>query len=171
MCKRYCGVVNVSFVRNEWLQLDPQLNKHRRHPGLLLCDWATAALSANLIVLNRGMHATPSADFEVELESTLGTLAAAPHGRAAIIYRSTHGVVDGCNNVPDPSPFLPLPIPSGRNVAFGWHYFREQNAIARRLVEAAGGSYIDVYQSAALRAGAPRPVTPDPNECVHFCLP
>ena len=45
--------------------------------------------------------------------------------------------------------------------------------MARRLVEQASAriTYLDVYLSSALRAGAPRPRSPDPNECAHFCMP
>ena len=40
-----------------------------------------------------------------------------------------------------------------------------------RPPRANGFMFLDVFFSSALRAGAPRPATPDPNECAHFCLP
>ena len=82
--------VHVTLVRNELLQLNPIENaKYRLTPGVLrqkdwMCDWQQEAISADLIVLNRGMRYRQTPLFEEEMKQLIRELALARRGGARL---------------------------------------------------------------------------------------
>ena len=172
------GTVGLRFVRNEFvlwagaraLKNETELSRHNTY----VCDWAADAAAADLLLLSRGLHAADDATFAAELDATFAGLAdlrGAPRG-PWVMYRGSHAVVPRCRDFADPSPVsLADAIVATPGVPFSgqWANISRQNGVARRVAEAHGAAYFDVFDQTALRPGAKLDWRED--ECMHFCVP
>lgn len=150
------------------------------------------------MVLNRGVWLEwNTSKFAAQVNETIHALALARHARTAeqheeaggsasrahqrrppprVVWRGTPASIPRCWQKHDPQTtpfefnFTASPsLAKERGVAlFGWHLFAPQNAVAQRLVEAAGHAFFDTYTQTALRPGGHHPSR---HDCVHWCLP
>ena len=146
-----------------------------------MCDWQQEAISADLIVLNRGMRYRQTPLFEEEMKQLIRELALARRSThrnplRGVVYRSTHFPMHAplCHKMPDP-----FQSPSGgqqRNLSVAlssvtmqydaeWKAFPAQNKIAHRLFREAGAHFLDVYEMSRERPGGRM------GDCIHYCLP
>ncbi|KAJ1634185.1 hypothetical protein T492DRAFT_975168 [Pavlovales sp. CCMP2436] len=167
--------VRLRFVRNEFALLNStasETNVYRR-PWRKMCLWTHAdASDADVVVLSRGPHFLPNAQFAAQLDTTLAALAALPQTpsgrRRRIVYRGTHAPVPGCDPRAKPSQTsLASRLASKRSGAFMWGEFAPQNEIARCLAAQHGAAYVDVYNMMSYRPDAAL----KRGDCLHSCLP
>lgn len=191
LCTDDAQNITARFVRNELLWFDEDANARTRHPdkkpvaaALILCDWQNAARTANLVVLNRGYHATRGANVtrrEQELNATIGFLGllftsrypSSVQGDALktrIVYRGTHASVKGCANRADPETDgydqLAPRLRSKYNAQYNWNQIEAHANRDRETIEKLGVPYMDTYIASALRPGGRMR-----GSCNHFCLP
>ena len=161
--------------------------------SFVLCGWAEAALSADLIVLNRGMHFSPDATVLSDLKATFeqlldqrrrhrsargsagaGAGASAPSELASsVVYRGVHAPIPSCHVLDDP---LPRPFPYAATdatlEAYHWPEFGRQNAQVARLAAAHNITFLDVHAQTARRPGGHMPGRKSAaGDCAHYCIP
>lgn len=85
---------------------------------------------------------------------------------ALVIYRSSFIGHPFCNDAQGPLE-QPLTDEELKRLPFGWSETKRRNAIAKAVVEAAGGLYVDLAAMTELR--------PDSHvggqDCVRYCIP
>ncbi|CAI5518933.1 unnamed protein product [Closterium sp. Naga37s-1] len=158
------GNTTVATVRNDVLHT----NSTRRldFPRMVSFPWFDDVLPESdtaVLVLNRGAHYVEDEEFTEQLNRTLTRVReVAPE--LLIIYRSTPPGHAHCENITAPlkEPQDPASLP------FHWGEFGRQNKLARQMVEAVGGVFMDVDPMTSLRGdGHMMP----PSDCLHYCLP
>ncbi|CAI5510874.1 unnamed protein product [Closterium sp. Naga37s-1] len=158
------GNTTIAMVRNDVLHT----NSTRRldFPRMISFPWFDDVLPGSdtaVLVLNRGAHYVEDEEFTEQLNRTLTRVReAAPE--LLIIYRSTPPGHAHCENITAPlkEPQDPSSLP------FHWGEFGRQNKLARQMVEAVGGVFMDVDPMTSLRGDGH--MSP-PNDCLHYCLP
>ncbi|OBZ80919.1 hypothetical protein A0J61_11033 [Choanephora cucurbitarum] len=160
----------LRYLRNDILSTRRKMNANKGHPTAEIIEWpfASATLQKHypILILNRSPVRESDETFIKELIHTLRALRDGPAANSLIIYRSSGIGHPFCDDATGP-----LKEPLGddvlRKLPFGWSELRRRNAIARAIVEAAGGVFVDL---AALTD-----VRPDGHvgghDCVRYCIP
>lgn len=122
------------------------------------------------VVLNRGAHYTPTAEFEEQLELTMLVLRKR-YPDLLIMYRATAPGHDKCEGME-----VPLESPQdGASLPYNWGEMHRQNLAAKRIVEKYGGVYIDIEPMTVLRGdghrGHVRKLRGWVHDCLHYCNP
>ncbi|CAI5479421.1 unnamed protein product [Closterium sp. Yama58-4] len=158
------GNTTIAMVRNDVLHTNR--TRHLDFPRLVSFPWFNDVLPGSdtaVLVLNRGAHYVEDEEFTEQLNRTLTRVReVAPD--ILIIYRSTPPGHAHCENITAPlkEPQDPASLP------FHWGEFGRQNKLAKQMVEAVGGVFMDVDPMTRLRGdGHMLP----PNDCLHYCLP
>ncbi|CAI5947147.1 unnamed protein product [Closterium sp. NIES-65] len=158
------GNTTVATVRNDVLHTNS--TRHLDFPRMVSFPWFDDVLPESdtaVLVLNRGAHYVEDEEFTEQLNRTLTRVReVAPE--LLIIYRSTSPGHAHCENITAPlkEPQDPASLP------FHWGEFGRQNKLARQMVEAVGGVFMDVDPMTSLRGdGHMMP----PSDCLHYCLP
>jgi hypothetical protein len=118
-----------------------------------------------IMILNRGASYAPDDEFRRELIQSIA-LIRRDHPDILIIYRNTPiGHVD-CTSAAAPYGQQPSEDEL-QALPFHWSEFKRQNLIAKEIIEAAGGVYLDVATMTNLR--------PDGHvggrDCLQYCIP
>jgi len=178
------GSTSLSFIRNGHVSInETQEALARARQGACLAEpsshyqpWVHEAANADVIVLNRGAWAPhDTINFTNDLASTMDALASL-RKRPRIVWRGTSAAIPHCWSMAHllPAPYRfdlseqPDLISDKAITRYHYHLFAPLNAIARRMVEAAGHLFFDTYIQTALRPGGRYLHRRD---CLHFCLP
>ena len=170
LCGQGKSGVTARFVRNELLRIgtDTSDTPGAKNGSRWLCDFTEAARGVDLIVLNRGQHFVPDPEFERTLGHTLVELRRlAP--AAVVVYRSTWTNFLRCEKLADPLT-TPYDLPSRSPDPFveEWRRIKEQNKLARQVIQHTGALWLNILPSSAFRPGGHhRPGA----HCSHYCLP
>ncbi|KAL1922339.1 uncharacterized protein VTP21DRAFT_9878 [Calcarisporiella thermophila] len=160
----------VRYIRNDVLshvKVNPSLEGGQPSVDIIQQPWIRPGVTKayRIMILNRGAHYQDDDAFRVGLAETLRELREF-HPDLLIIYRNTPIGHIGCNNATAP---LARP-PSAADLEDAPYHladFARQNAIARVLVERAGGIYVDVAGMTGMR--------PDGHvggrDCWRYCMP
>ncbi|KAI9492414.1 hypothetical protein BDB00DRAFT_828916 [Zychaea mexicana] len=159
----------MRYLRNDVLSTTRRIDKAGGHPSVDVVQWpftTTTMLKAySVLILNRAPVFEDDETFTQELVKTMRTIRqAAPD--MVIIYRSSSIGHPHCNDATGPLS-SPLTDEQLTKLPYGWSELRRRNAMAREIVEAAGGIFVDL---AALTD-----VRPDGHvggqDCLRYCIP
>ena len=177
VCSRFAGNVTAEFIRNDLLDL-PMVHKEEFGIHKHLCPFANQAETADLVVINRGMHIAgyqrddvATQAYHDELGALLPNLVRVRARRGlesrSVVFRSTHASALPCplNATPMQEP---LELPKDRS-HYSWALIARLNDHDRALAEENGVSYLDVFAMSSMRPGGRR--GSGKGDCCHFCLP
>ena len=145
----------------------------------LMCEWAEAAVEADLMVLNRGMHFVPDELVAQQLHATFSSLHALRRAARAefhvheVVYRSTHASIPSCHLLEDPLP-RPFPYLARDNVSAAYHWadFERQNQVAHSVAASHEVTFLHVHPATLTRPGGHMPPRRGAHgDCAHYCLP
>ncbi|CAI7853256.1 unnamed protein product [Closterium sp. NIES-53] len=162
-----CPGLRVDYLRNDHISIFDS-----RGPNFDRMPWAQPGVadipSADIIVLNRGQHWTPTPLFVSGVQNALRFVRYYFPGKL-IIYRNTPPGHNDCENFDRP---LEKRQPT-ESLPYYWRDLPEQNWLAKELVEQVGGVYLDVEEMLALRADGHHGFSPERNktDCLHYCFP
>lgn len=161
-CERTSAI--ISFRRNEYLTADNRSSNVLQGGVQWHQPWFTDLLGADFAVLNAGLHARPTQQFQNDLRNTFRTIQNVwSRERARIVYRETVCPVDRCTQFQTPlRPEEVFELPRSD--------LCKQNDFARDVVSDFGGSILDVEKLSHQRPDDHGPPH-RPRDCVHFCLP
>ncbi|CAI5482479.1 unnamed protein product [Closterium sp. Yama58-4] len=141
-----CPGLRIDYLRNDHISIFDS-----RGPNFDRMPWAQPGVadipSADVIVLNRGQHWTPTPLFVSGVQNALRFVRYYFPGKL-IIYRNTPPGHNNCENFDRP---LEKRQPT-ESLPYYWRDLPEQNRLAKELVEQVGGVYLDVEEMLALRA-------------------
>ncbi|KAF9187893.1 hypothetical protein BGZ51_000988 [Haplosporangium sp. Z 767] len=190
-----CQNVALKYARNDLLSVPWAVNpEDEEYPSASTVEqaWATddMLLKYKVLILNRGLFWRPDEVFLSELIFTMKHLWKF-YPDTMVIYRATHPVAANCNQFKSQGEDAAIAGKSGESIVEGTtlrtplksqpkrkqHHqdeyrptladIQRQNRIAKRVVEAAGGIYLDTEAMFALR--------PDgrmgDGDCARFCAP
>ncbi|KAI8149603.1 hypothetical protein BJV82DRAFT_529966 [Fennellomyces sp. T-0311] len=159
----------MRYLRNDVLSTVRRIDQANGHPSVDIVQWPFTTGSIlkaySVFILNRSPVVEDDETFIQELVKTMRTIRnAAPD--ALILYRSSSIGHPYCNDATGPLD-SPLADSELRKLPYGWSELHRRNAMARVIVEAAGGVFVDL---AALTD-----VRPDGHvggqDCLRYCIP
>lgn len=159
----------LRYLRNDVLSTRRKMDQNNGKPKADIIEWpftsSTLLKLYDVIMLNRAPVIESDEEFIVELISTLKAIRR-QNPKMLIIYRSTGIGHPFCDDATGPLQQR-LSDEELKELPFGWSEVNRRNAIAKEIVEAAGGLYIDL---AALTD-----VRPDGHiggqDCLRYCIP
>lgn len=159
----------LRYLRNDLLSTNQKLDKAHGHPSVNIVEWPFTpgfVLNAySIFILNRAPVVEDDATFMRQLAQTLKTLRRLKPN-ALVIYRSTGIGHPYCDDASGPLD-APLSDSELKRLPYGWSEQTRRNAIAREIVEAAGGLFVDLAALTDLR--------PDGHvggqDCLRYCMP
>ncbi|KAJ8661988.1 hypothetical protein O0I10_002319 [Lichtheimia ornata] len=173
-CKEHtiCNEPKASYLRyfrNDVVSIARKVDKQYGHPSMDIVEWPFMAnfilREYDIFILNRSPVVEDDTNFARQLTQTLASLRKSKP-RALIIYRSSAIGHPHCDDADGPLE-QPLDDEQQRQLPYGWSEYDRRNAIARTIVEAAGGLFIDLGALANLR--------PDGHiggqDCLRYCIP
>ncbi|KAI8372775.1 uncharacterized protein BYT42DRAFT_577946 [Radiomyces spectabilis] len=161
--------VNLRYLRNDVLSTVHRVDKAHGRPHMDIVEWpflpGYIISKYDILILNRGPVAEDDGTFTRQLINTMRTIRRVkPH--ALVIYRSTSIGHPYCDEADRPLK-KPLTDEERRQLPFGWSEVQRRNAIARSIVEASGGLFVDLAAVTDLR--------PDGHvggqDCLRYCMP
>ncbi|GJP48953.1 hypothetical protein CLOM_g8223 [Closterium sp. NIES-68] len=162
-----CPGFKLDFIRNDHLSIFDSKGAIFDH-----MPWAQPGVadipSADVIVLNRGPHWTPTPQFTSGVQNALRFIRY-NYPDKLVIYRNTPPGHKDCEDYDRP---LEKRQETG-SLPFNWGEFPKQNRAAKELVEQVGGVYLDVEEAVGLRADGHNGFMPNRNktDCLHYCFP
>ncbi|GJP48956.1 hypothetical protein CLOM_g8226 [Closterium sp. NIES-68] len=162
-----CPGLRIDYLRNDHISIFDS-----RGPNFDRMPWALPGVadipSADIIVLNRGQHWTPTPLFVSGVQNAL-RFVRYNFPDKLIIYRNTPPGHNDCENFDHP---LKKRQPT-ESLPYYWRDLPEQNRLAKELVEQVGGVYLDVEEAVGLRADGHHGFAPERNktDCLHYCFP
>ncbi|KAI8095365.1 hypothetical protein BDF21DRAFT_329317 [Thamnidium elegans] len=159
----------LRYLRNDILSIRRKMNPNGGHPKADVIEWPFTSSSIMrgypIVILNRAPVIEGDDTFIKGLIETLRTMRKA-NPNALVIYRSTGIGHPFCDDATGPLE-SPLTDQQLKLLPFGWSEVARRNAIARVIVEAAGGVFVDLAALTDLR--------PDGHvggqDCLRYCIP
>lgn len=162
--------VRLRYLRNDILSVvrkNPEVQNG--HPQMRVVQWAWVTSNViskyPILVLNRGASYVDDDVFRTQLIETMRVIRSASMDHL-IIYRSTPIGHPGCNSATAPLT-AKLTESELQDLPYRWGDFKRQNHIAKEIVQAAGGVFIDVAQMTDLRADGHI----GGQDCMRYCIP
>ncbi|KAI8049133.1 uncharacterized protein B0P05DRAFT_641872 [Gilbertella persicaria] len=160
----------LRYLRNDVLSTRRKMNANHGHPTAEVIEWpftsATLIRHYPVLILNRAPVIESDESFIKGLIDTLRLIRSSTGANSLIIYRSTGIGHPFCDDATGPLQ-APLTDDQQKKLPFGWSEVARRNAIARVIVEAAGGVFVDLAALTDLR--------PDGHvggqDCVRYCIP
>ncbi|KAI7857276.1 hypothetical protein BDC45DRAFT_566272 [Circinella umbellata] len=159
----------MRYLRNDVLSTIRRIDKAGGHPSVDIVQWPfttkTMLKAYSVLILNRAPVVEDDETFIQEMVKTMHTIRQASPDML-IIYRSTSIGHPYCNDASSP---LNRPLTDDELVKlpYGWSELQRRNAMAREIVEAAGGIFVDLAALTDLR--------PDGHvggqDCLRYCIP
>ncbi|KAL1915958.1 uncharacterized protein VTP21DRAFT_6346 [Calcarisporiella thermophila] len=160
----------IRYVRNDILsngRKNPRLEGG--HPSVEIVEQPWIANSVikyyGVVIMNRGAHYVPDEDYRKTLAESLADVRK-NYPNKLLIFRSTYPGHLDCDSATAPYA-QPLTAADLQDAPYHWQDFARQNAIARELVEKAGGIFLDVTHMMSMR--------PDGHvggkDCWRYCIP
>ena len=172
------GRGSLLFRRNDQLTLDARDTFPERY------DWARFVPGADVVILNKGAHVVPPAQYERELRETMGFLRRAVDEalprKKLVVFRSTPSGHPDCSLQTQPLTGARGGVRSALassgmyNPKWKWDEFASRDALAREMVESLpGGAFVNVTAMTMLRPdghiGCTRFGTS--CDCLHYHIP
>ncbi|KAG0174713.1 hypothetical protein DFQ28_007559 [Apophysomyces sp. BC1034] len=159
----------LRFLRNDVLSTARRVEKAGGHPSVDIIQWpfvtSNILKAYPILILNRSPVVEDDETFLHDLSWTMKTIRRTVPD-ALVIYRSSSIGHPYCDDATTPMPSH-LADDQLRRLPYGWSELNRRNAIARAVVEAAGGLFVDL---AALTD-----VRPDGHvggqDCLRYCIP
>ncbi|CEP08297.1 hypothetical protein [Parasitella parasitica] len=159
----------LRYLRNDILSVIRKMDQNHGHPKANVIEWPFTLPSIMraypVVILNRAPVIESDEAFIKGLVETLRTIRKG-NPKALILYRSTGIGHPFCDDATEPLAAA-LDDSQLRKLPHGWSEIERRNAIAREIVEAAGGVYIDLAKLTNLR--------PDGHiggqDCLRYCIP
>lgn len=159
----------LRYLRNDILSVRRKMDQNHGHPKADVIEWpfTNSALMRGypILILNRAPVIETDEQFIKGLIQTFRTLRKA-NANTLLIYRSTGIGHPFCDDATGPLE-QPLTDDQLKQLPFGWSEIARRNEIARVIVEAAGGLFLDLAKLTDLR--------PDGhiggNDCLRYCIP
>ncbi|OAD75533.1 hypothetical protein PHYBLDRAFT_186429 [Phycomyces blakesleeanus NRRL 1555(-)] len=168
---------HLRYLRNDILSINRRLDSAGEHPAVDIVEWPfvpTNIITAYpVMILNRSPVRETDAVFTRTLSNTLRVLRETVPDML-IIYRSSSIGHPHCDDTTtggasDKGGPLDQRLTDDQEklLPFGWSELRRRNAMAKAMVEAVGGVYVDL--------GALTDVRPDGHvggqDCLRYCIP
>ena len=159
----------LRYLRNDLLVPTKRITLNDGHPSGVIVDYpftyGNSMARYKIYILNRAPVAENDETFIRHLIASIRTLRQVKPD-ALIIYRSTSVGHPFCNEADSPLDG-PLTEAERQELPYGWSEQARRNAMAREIVEAAGGLYVDLAALTDLR--------PDGHvggqDCLRYCMP
>ncbi|KAG2212614.1 hypothetical protein INT47_000590 [Mucor saturninus] len=159
----------LRYLRNDILSVRRKMNANHGHPKADVIEWPFTSASIMrgypIVIINRAPVLESDESFIHGLIETLRVMRKG-NPKALLIYRSTGIGHPFCNEATGPLK-EPLTDEALRSLPFGWSEIGRRNAMARVIVEAAGGLFVDLAALSDLR--------PDGHvggqDCLRYCIP
>ncbi|KAF7725237.1 hypothetical protein EC973_000325 [Apophysomyces ossiformis] len=161
--------VRLRFLRNDILSTARKVEKAGGHPSVGIVQWpfvtSNILTAYPILILNRSPVVEDDATFLHDLAWTMKVIRRTVPN-ALIIYRSSSIGHPYCDDANGP---MPSHLADGqlKNLPYGWSELSRRNAIARVVVETAGGLFVDLAALTDLR--------PDGHvggqDCLRYCIP
>lgn len=157
------NISTMKFVRNDILSFKSQSSQKNIRD--LQLPWVPGIQNFNVFILNKGHHWRDDETFRDSLINTIINLRKR-YQKYLIIYRATTIGHLNCQNAKNP-----LPIPPNatelENFPYHWGDIHRQNLIAKEIVEAAGGIFLDVESAMITRVDGHI----GGQDCLRWCIP
>lgn len=158
----------MRYLRNDVLSTARRIDRAQGHPSGSKIEWpfvTTNVLNAYpIVILNRAPVLESDEAFTDSLIETLRTIRRV-QPQTLIIYRSTPIGHPYCDDATQP--IEALTDEQRQHLPYGWSELSRRNAMAREIIEAAGGLYVDLAALTDLR--------PDGHvggqDCLRYCIP
>ncbi|KAI9489653.1 hypothetical protein BDB00DRAFT_770315 [Zychaea mexicana] len=159
----------LQYVRNDLLSPNRRVKNEEGHPSASIIDWpfVTGVIQKrfNIFILNRAPVIEDDETFISQLIESMQELRKSKP-KALVIYRSTTVGHPYCNDAQGPLD-EPLTDMERQELPYGWSEQTRRNAMAKEIVEAAGGLYVDLAALTDMR--------PDGHiggqDCLRYCIP
>ncbi|CAM0142037.1 unnamed protein product [Umbelopsis sp. WA50703] len=160
----------LRYLRNDVLSVvrkNPEVSHGKPHMRVVQWPWITSNVLDRfpVLILNRGGSYVPDEEFRNQLIETIKNIRNAKQEHL-VIYRSTPIGHPECDSATGPLASRPTESEL-QDLPYRWGDFKRQNMIAKEIVEAAGGVFVDIAQMADLR--------PDGHigghDCMRYCIP
>ncbi|KAI9018677.1 hypothetical protein CLU79DRAFT_759828 [Phycomyces nitens] len=160
---------HLRYLRNDILSINRRLESAGEHPAVDIVEWPfvpTNIITAYpIMILNRSPVRETDAVFTRTLSNTLRVLRETVPDML-IIYRSSSIGHPHCDDASGPLSTR-LTDDQEKHLPFGWSELRRRNAMAKAMVEAVGGVFLDL--------GALTDLRPDGHvggqDCLRYCIP
>ena len=159
----------MRYLRNDVLSTIRRIDKAGGHPSVDVVQWPfttkTMLKAYSVLILNRAPVIEDDETFIQELVKIMRTIRQASPDML-IIYRSSSIGHPYCNDASSP---LTGPLTNDELVKlpYGWSELQRRNAMAREIVEAVGGIFVDLAALTDMR--------PDGHvggqDCLRYCIP
>ncbi|KAI8982209.1 hypothetical protein BDF20DRAFT_834853 [Mycotypha africana] len=161
--------VNMRYLRNDLLSVRQKMYQNHGHPKADVIEWpftqTTILRTYPIVILSRGLVHESDEAFIDGLVDAIQTIRK-QYPKTLVIYRSTSIGHPYCDDATGPLK-KPLSDKELKRLPFGWSELKRRNQIARAIVEAAGGLFVDLAALEDLR--------PDGhiggNDCLRYCIP
>ncbi|KAI7900910.1 uncharacterized protein BX663DRAFT_515687 [Cokeromyces recurvatus] len=163
------GDTRLRYLRNDVLSVRRKMNYNDGQPIANVIEWPFTSSSLMrrypTVILNRAPVLETDEDFMKGLIRTLKTMRK-QNPDALIIYRSTGIGHPFCDEATEPLTEM-LNDNELKELPFGWSEVQRRNAIARVIIEGAGGLFVDLAKVTDVR--------PDGHvggqDCLRYCIP
>ncbi|KAH8554133.1 hypothetical protein BGW37DRAFT_483575 [Umbelopsis sp. PMI_123] len=162
--------LRLRYLRNDILSVgrkNPEVQGGHPEMRVVQWPWVTSNIIGKypVLILNRGASYVDDNVFRTQLIETIRVIRSAEMDHL-IIYRSTPIGHPDCDSAAGPLD-AKLTESELQDLPYHWGDFKRQNLIAKEIVQAAGGVFIDVAQMTDLR--------PDGHiggqDCMRYCIP
>ncbi|KAI8583605.1 hypothetical protein K450DRAFT_277180 [Umbelopsis ramanniana AG] len=162
--------VRMRYLRNDILSVvrkNPEVPGGHPEMRVVQWPWITSNVIGKypVLILNRGASYVDDDMFRTQLIDTMRIIRGAQMDHL-IIYRSTPIGHPDCDSATAPLEVRPTESEL-QDLPYHWGDYKRQNLIAKEIVQAAGGVFIDVAQMTDLR--------PDGHiggqDCMRYCIP
>lgn len=159
----------MRYIRNDILSTVSRIDRAKGHPSVDTIEWpfiTTPMMKAySVLILNRAPVIEDDETFIQQLVETMRVIRSRTPD-TLIIFRSTSIGHPFCNDAQEPLESH-LKDEEIRHLPYGWSELKRRNAMARKIVEAAGGVFVDLAALTDLR--------PDGHmggqDCLRYCIP
>ncbi|KAI9472113.1 MAG: hypothetical protein EXX96DRAFT_582944 [Benjaminiella poitrasii] len=163
------GEIRLRYLRNDLLSVRRKMNYNGGKPLANVIEWpftsSSLMRSYSTVIINRSPVLESDLSFMNGLLETLKTMRK-QNPNALLIYRSSGIGHPFCDDAEGPLASS-LDDETIRALPYGWSELDRRNAIARVLVEGAGGLFIDLAKVTNMR--------PDGHvgglDCLRYCIP
>lgn len=168
----YCGDIMQGgrrftsiTIRNDHLMLNEKASRDGLNYYVPWID-VVGKWNIKVLVMNRGAHYEEDEKYLLGLWQTLHRLREL-YPDLLVIFRNTAAGHYNCTEYNAP---LDKPQESSL-LPYNWDKFSQQNGMAKEIVEAIGGVYMDVEKMTGLRPDGHFGWLTGKYDCLHYCLP
>lgn len=164
-------VPTMKFIRNDLISLrkSPKTDREIKFMDInvknLESPWVNQAHSYNVLILNKGHHWQDDETFRNSLVEVIKSLRT-KFPDTLIIYKATTLGHLNCHNVERPLPSPPNATEL-ESLPYHWGEIHRHNLIAKEIVEAAGGIFLDLESVMITRADDHI----GDQDCLRWCIP